>query len=139
MIFTSLKIFYRLVSLVYNIYSMYMNTYRSSNDRSSRQVQQAFNRNRNVRRGRRLSRKGKHSDGARARCCYRYFFQYCGQLQAAKQRASVLSVIMILEGRLRPKLLPVIFICRGFIYYLRTSRYSATRGINKLVISYTNR
>ena len=42
--------------------NMYMNTYRSSNDRSSRQVQQqAFNkRNRNnVRRGRRLSRRGK--------------------------------------------------------------------------------
>ena len=35
------------------------NTYRSSNERSSRQVNQAFNRNRNVRRGRRLSRRGK--------------------------------------------------------------------------------
>merc|ERR1712223_2030791 len=33
---------------------------RSSNERSSRQVQQAFNRNRNVRRGRRLSRRARH-------------------------------------------------------------------------------
>ena len=36
------------------------NTYRSSNERSSRQVQQAFSRSRNVRRGRRLSRRGKN-------------------------------------------------------------------------------
>ena len=42
-----------------NMYMPNSNSYRS-NDRSSRQVQQqAFNRNRNIRRGRRLSRRGK--------------------------------------------------------------------------------
>lgn len=40
----------------------YQNTFvqHSSNERAQRQAQQAFNRNRNVRRGRRLSRRGKN-------------------------------------------------------------------------------
>lgn len=43
--------------------SMYQNTFvqHSSNERAQRQAQQAFNRNRNVRRGRRLSRRGKNT------------------------------------------------------------------------------
>lgn len=39
--------------------NIYHNVYGSNNDRSSRQVQQTLNRKRNVRRGRRLSRRGK--------------------------------------------------------------------------------
>ena len=59
---------------MHNTYGSRPNSYgggqqqRSSNERSSRQVQnqqQAFNRNRNVRRGRRLSRRGKRKDFSR--------------------------------------------------------------------------
>ena len=73
------------------------NTYRSSNERSSRQVNQAFNRNRNVRRGRRLSRRGKQKN-------FHYFFS---KLKAftLQQAVSDLDEGNVTTGKKKPSLL----------------------------------